>query len=98
MWRFLVVDNSDGTVRGTDSEEVAHSYVGPDDFYVIDLNEGQMLLYRDGMGDIAELEVFEVRTALHQEEAEEDGGEDDDPTAQDEADGPVSDDPEDSRN
>lgn len=81
MFKFLIVDNASGTVWGTDDQEIAFSYVGPDDYYVIDTDAGgeQVMLVLDGEKDVSELSITEVKTHLGQEEEIESVGEDADP-------------------
>ena len=42
-WRYIIVDTLNGVVTGTNDEELARSFSGSEDYYVVDTKEGLWL-------------------------------------------------------
>lgn len=56
-FRFLIVDNFDGAVKGTNDEDKANDHSYSEDFFVIDTQHqlGQMWITDGGPSDIEEM-------------------------------------------
>ena len=55
-FRYYITDLFDGVVKGTDDEVVAKNYAVCSDFFVVDSQEGVLLLESGEADDIKEVE------------------------------------------